>query len=168
MYTTTMTRDEQARADATHFLKENITAVVATSRHGEPRASTVYYYMDDYFNFYFITKQNSGKYASIQLEMNAKAAIVVGTGPEYITVQAHGTAELVADDAERDRILGTFAAIRNRSHITAPPIDMMENLKDGEKIVFKLVPDQILFMNMNSTKYPSSRSDDFVEIFSIS
>lgn len=163
-----MPRDEQARIDAKHFLKENIIAVIATSRHGEPRASTVYYYMDDYFNFYFITKQNSGKYASIQLEMNTKAAIVVGTGPEYITVQAHGTTELVADDTERNRILGIFAAIRDRSHITALPIDMMENLKDGEKIVFKLVPDQILFMNMNSRKYPGSISDDYVEVFSIS
>lgn len=45
----------QFKTDALAFLKENITAVIATSFNDEPLASTVYYYIDD--NFTLLRKE---------------------------------------------------------------------------------------------------------------
>ncbi len=159
-----MTNNEQAKKDAVSFLRENVTAVVATSFNDEPRASTIYYYMDDAFNFYFITKRNTSKY--INIEMNPRAALVIGMGPEHITVQARGKAELITDDQEREKIVNSLMEIHAREHIKTWPIEELEKFKDRNRVVFKISPTQVLFMNLDSTAYPNSISDEYVEVFS--
>jgi nitroimidazol reductase NimA-like FMN-containing flavoprotein (pyridoxamine 5'-phosphate oxidase superfamily) len=158
-----MTNIEQSKSDALKFLRENTTAVVATSFNDEPRASTVYYFMDDDFNFYFVTKRNTSKY--IHAEANPRAAIVVGTGPEHITIQAFGKVELLVEDDQREKVLGHLMEIREREHITLWPIEELENFKDRNKVIFKISPAQVLFMNLDSKKYPDSISTEYAEIY---
>lgn len=151
------------REDALAFLKENYTTVIATSFNDEPRASTIYYYIDDEFNFYFITKRNTSKY--INIEMNPRAAIVVGTGPDHITVQAHGSVELVLEDAEKEKILGRFVEIGKHNNIEAWPIEDLDKFKDRNTIFCKIKPKQVVYMNLDSKKYPNSHSEEYVEVF---
>lgn len=148
--------------DALTFLRENSTAVVATSFNDEPRASTVYYFVDDDFNFYFVTIRNTAKYMNIHL--NPKAAIVVGTGPEHISVQAHGIAVPVLDETERKRILHEFSELRAHEHIKLWPIEEMHNFKDRNKEVFKVMPQALHYMNLDSVLHPQSLSDEFRQI----
>ena len=159
-----MSTSEQAKIDAFKFLRASTTAVVATSFNDEPRASTVYYYLDNNFNFYFVTKRNTSKYVNI--EMNPRAALVVGTGPEHITVQAHGAVELIVEDSEKEKIMNMFIEIAKRENIKNWPIEQLQNFKDRNKVVFKISPEQVLFMNLDSSLYPNSIGNDYVEVFS--
>lgn len=159
-----LTREEY-RKDALAFLWENTTAVIATSFNDEPKASTVYFWVDNEFTFYFVTKRNTSKY--INIEMNPRAAIVVGTGPEHITVQAHGNAEIITDDEDRQEILDILTNIRTKENIQIWPIEEMEKFKDRNYVVFKIIPDNVTFMNLDSSKHPNSITTDYVEVFPI-
>jgi nitroimidazol reductase NimA-like FMN-containing flavoprotein (pyridoxamine 5'-phosphate oxidase superfamily) len=158
-----MLTQEQIKKDVLEFLRENTTAVVATSFNDEPRASTVYYYVDDNFNFYFVTKRNTSKYLNI--EMNPHVALVIGTGPEHITVQVHGEGKFVADDEQKDTILEKLLDILAREHVKLWPIDDMPSFKDRHKVVFKITPHKVLFLNLDSSTHTDSRSEDFIQVF---
>jgi general stress protein 26 len=158
-----MLNQEQLQRDALKFLRENITAVIATSFNDEPRASTVYYFADSEFNFYFTTKRNTSKYMNI--EMNPKVALVVGTGPEHITIQAHGVGEIITDDESRDMIIEKLLEIKEREQVNIWPIDVLNNLKDRNKVVFKIKPEQVFYMNLDSKLHPDSITEDLVQVF---
>ncbi len=86
---------EISKQDALKFLKEKQLAVVSTaSSTGKPEAATVIYFIDDDFNFYFVTRRNTRKFENLQ--SNSNVAIVVGTELLPVTVQIGGTAELVS------------------------------------------------------------------------
>ncbi len=157
-----MLTKKEYREDALKFLRENTTAVIATSFNDQPRASTVYYWVDDEFNFYFITKKNTSKY--INIEMNPQAAVVVGTGPEHITVQAHGSAELISDEQDILEVIEILTTIRAREHIKIWPIEEIEKFKDRSKLVFKIIPEEVSYMNLDSSSHPDSISDDYIQI----
>ncbi len=152
----------QAKDDALKFLKEGSTAVVATSFQDKPRASTVYYFVDDEFNFYFATKRNTSKY--INAEMNPRAAVVVGTGPEHISVQAYGQVELIVNEQERERVIGLLVGGQNLKGVTIWPIDELKNLRYGQKVIFKIIPEEMYYMNLDSSKHEETTSDDYMKI----
>lgn len=155
---------EIERADALNFLRENTTAVIATSFNDEPSASTVYSFVDDEFNFYFITTRNTSKY--INLQMNPQAAVVVGTGPRHISVQAKGVAHLIADEAERDRILAILTGIRERAKDPSMlwPIEQLSNFKDRNKVAFMIAPTLLMYMNMDDAKHSGTMGNEFMQI----
>lgn len=156
-----MISKEQARKDALHFLIENSTAVVATATGDQPSASTVYYFADKDFNIFFITKVNTSKYLNIS--GNAKVAVVVGTGPEHISVQASGLAEFVFDE-KRAEIIDEFVQLRTREFVKDWPIKDMDIFKDRSAVVFKVTPDRLTFLNLDSKKYPDSVSTEYMQI----
>ena len=48
---------EDLKKEALKFLNEQVTAALATvSVTGEPQVATIYYHVDNDFNFYFITR----------------------------------------------------------------------------------------------------------------
>ena len=98
--------------------------------------------------------------------MNPRAALVVGSGPEHITVQAHGAVELIVEDSEKEKIMNMFIEIAKRENIKNWPIEQLQNFKDRNKVVFKISPEQVLFMNLDSSLYPNSIGNDYVEVFS--
>lgn len=157
-----MENKEQIRLDALKFLQENSTAVIATSFKDDPRASTVYYSIDNDFNFYFITKRKTNKY--FNAELNPKVALVVGFGPEHISVQAHGTVELIVDEEDRDRIANLIVGRQNLKGVTVWPIDEMENLKNGEKVIFKIIPDELVYMNIDGFSHSDTISNEYMKI----
>lgn len=150
------------REDALRFLKENATAVVATSFKDQPRASTVYYFVDDDFNFYFATKRKTSKY--INAELNPNAAVVVGSGPEHISVQFYGQIELIVNDVERQRLTEILVGSQNLRGTKIWPIDELRDLRYGQKVVFKIIPEELFYMNLDSTKHPHTISNEFIKV----
>ncbi len=150
------------REDAYNFLLESTTAVIATSYKNNPKASTVYFVVDQEFNFYFITKRNTSKY--FHATLNPKAAIVVGTGPEPISVTGHGTIEIIVDEDEIDRISDLMSAKKALKNIKSVPIRDMKDLENGPAVVFKIIPDELTFMNLSTTVHTKSASDQFIKI----
>lgn len=150
------------KEDIIRFLQESSTAVVATSYKNEPKVSTIYFVSDEELNFYFATKRKTSKY--INASLNPKAAIVVGTGPEHVSVQAHGRVELIVDEEERERILNLLVGKQNLKGVRIWPIDELKNFKESYKVIFKIIPDELFFMNIDSERHKESISDQFVKI----
>lgn len=153
---------EELKKDVLKFLQENSTAVVATSYKNHPRVSTVYFFVDYDFNFYFATKRKTSKYINISL--NPEVSFVVGTGPEHISVQAHGTADLVVNEEERQKILDLLVGKQNLKNVKLWPIDELIHLKDSYKVLFKVVPEELFYMNMDSHKHKDSISNESIKI----
>lgn len=74
------------------FLWSHHTAVLATIKKGnKAHATTIYYLIDEHFNFYFITKDETLKFKNI--EDNNSVALAISDEHELQTVQVEGTAE---------------------------------------------------------------------------
>lgn len=157
-----MTEEIGAKKDCLEFLQRSSTAVVATSYKDDPRASTVYFHVDENFNFYFVTKRKTSKY--LNAEINPKMAVVVGTGPEHISVQSHGRVELIVNEDEKERITALITGKQKLKGVKLWPIEELKNLEESHKVVFKFVPDELYFMNLDSSTYPESISDTHFKI----
>jgi nitroimidazol reductase NimA-like FMN-containing flavoprotein (pyridoxamine 5'-phosphate oxidase superfamily) len=98
----------KSREDLLKFLRDHFVATLATIKDGiSPTGTTVYYYTDDEFNFYFLTKDDTEKFKNIQ--RNPRVALVVTNSEALQTVQVEGEAE-VADFGEEkySKILDDF------------------------------------------------------------
>ena len=155
-----MITEQEIRRDALSFLRDNTTAVIGTSHDDVPRASTLYFINDDDFTFYFITKANTS--TGSNLLHNPHAAIVVGTGPEHITVQANGACLPVIDEAEKEALFQRFQSMFDKEGVKVKPIDEVYRYKDKEKIIFKLTPSEVAFLNLDSSKYKDTIADNYM------
>lgn len=154
--------EKKVREDVVRFLQENSTAALATSFKDDPKVSTVYFVSDDELNFYFVTKRKTSKYLNASL--NPKASFVVGTGPEHISVQAHGRIEIIVNDAERERVINLLVGKQNLMGVRLWPIDEIDRYEGSHKVLFKIVPDEMFYMNLDDEKYKESMRDDFIKV----
>jgi len=154
--------NKDLKKDVLLFLQENSTAVVATAYKNRPRVSTVYFFVDEDFNFYFATKRKTSKY--INLSLNPEVSFVVGTGPEHISVQAHGRAELIVNEEEREKLLRILVGKQNLKGVRLWPIDELEHLVDSYKVLFKVVPEEMFYFNIDSHKHENSISNESIKI----
>ena len=148
--------------DVHKFLRNNFSAVLATCFLSIPHASTVYYLADEKLNFYFITKMNTLKY--LNLKTNKNAALVIGKGPRHITVQVSGHATIIKDKKQSKKIADKLELLFKQEKIKNPPfrkIDHMQSKKkelDGE-LVYKIIPQHLIFTNLDDLDYPNSISE---------
>lgn len=152
---------ELVRKEALDFLKNNNTCVIATTSKDSPFASTVYYIVDDSFTFYFATQMNTKKY--MNLERNGKVAMVIGTGPKHISVNVRGKAELVAGQ-ERTAVFERLLMLMFHGHVKNWPVRDMAKVHKSEMVVFKIMPEEIAFMNFDDENYAASMSDHYLTI----
>jgi len=135
---------------ALEFLNEpeRLTAVIGSCpADGNAHVATVYYYVDTDFNFYFLTAANTQKYQNLQ--ENPNAAIVIGFGPSYTTMQGQGTTVLLAKASteEREAIAHIKQRLQNHHNETWPIFQL--GAYDSESIaVFKLVPENLQLLNL--------------------
>ena len=154
-----MANDKQeTREGALKFLQDNRTMVVASvSSDGEPQASTVYYIVDDEFNFYFITFNGSKKCEN--LKANGKVSFVVGFGPRPLTVQGGGKAVLI-DDKEAK----VFLELVEKTHAINPyEWPVLELAKEGF-CTFKIIPSWLVWLNFDSEEHLKASGDKFQKI----
>lgn len=140
----------QTKDAALKFLTEpdRLTAVIGSCpSDGNTHVATVYYYVDTNFNFYFLTATNTRKYKNL-LE-NQNAAIVVGFGPSYTTIQGQGTATLLekSSQEENDAIARIKKRLQDHNSEIWPVFQL--DAYDKESIaVFKLIPDRLELLNL--------------------
>ncbi len=151
------------RQEALAFVKQNLVAVVATSYNDIPHAAATYYLVDDDFNFYFLTKNNTSKY--LNAAVNDSAAIVVGTGPKHATVQARGNMDILVGD-ESQLVIDAFDNIYSRDTISEWPIDVLEKFKNEDYVAMRFIPYHLTFINIDDENYAESLSKEVHTIIS--
>jgi uncharacterized pyridoxamine 5'-phosphate oxidase family protein len=157
MYEMNLPKFEDVRNEALRFLKSNSTAVVATSYMNMPDASAINYVSDDDFSIYFITQINTNKYVNIS--HNDNVAIIIGTGPEHISLKIYGNCRLIRKSEERD-IYEKLVALA----LTEGPVRNMNKFKGKKIYIFKVEPEKVVFMNLDDNVYQKSISDRFVTL----
>jgi len=160
-----MNPEEQKKA-ALQFLTEpnRITAVIGSSpTDGDTHVATVFYYVDQDLNFYFVTATNTTKHRNL-LE-NPNAAIVVGFGPSYTTIQGQGAARLLDKGSaeEREAIANIKHRLQNHNDDTWPLFQL--DAYEGESIaVFKLTPQKLQLLNLESNCGLAVTTEDILQI----
>lgn len=122
------------------FLEEHPVATLATAdENAIPQASTIYFVLDDDFNFYFITKEETQKFKN--LIANKHAALAIHEVASQRTVQVTGTAVLVK---EVDKFLDIFDKIvaisAGETNSDRPPVS---KLFAGDYVLFRLTPSSV-------------------------
>lgn len=163
--------NKSSAEDAFNFLKKNFVAVVATSYLNLPYASTIYYTIDSKFNLYFVTKMNTDKY--LNLKANKNIAMVVGMGPNHIGVKIRGQATILKDKKWKNRILNEIESVLKEHKVKNWPVrktkDMQAKKEDfNEEIVYKVIPQHLVFTNLDDQLFPDSISDERHHIIPIS
>lgn len=149
------------KEEVMNFLKTNNTAVIATVMDKLPYASAVHYIIDDEYNIYFLSHRNTSKYLSISA--NQRAAIVVGTGPKHISVQAKGIVDMCSTETTKE-IQEKFLWLKGSQVIDKMPIEEMEIFSDKNPIAFKFEPLELTFMNLDDENYPISKGKTYHQI----
>ncbi len=127
------------------FLAKNKLCVVSTvSQTGNPEAAVCIYMADDDFNFYFVTRGNTRKKAN--LENNKNVALVIGTELAPFTVQAEGTAELLAGPSF-DEFMNKFKAREDLQALYFGPFLKMSGI---DFAIFKVNINWLRYMEFNA------------------
>ncbi len=144
------------KEEALKFLKENKVGVFSTiSSEGEPQSAAVFYIIDNDFNFYFATGRESRKFKNI--EKNNKVSFVVGVGPDFVTVQGWGTAEVTN---EKTLIFKLMAHI-GVDAVKAWPLFALPHMA---LVMVKVTPKFLRFLNLDVKKYPKTYREAFYKI----
>lgn len=156
-----ITKDE-AKEKCLAFLKEQNEGVLATATtSGKPFASCIYYAVDDEFNIYFLTSRATNKFKNILL--NKEVAFVVGTGPEYLTVQVQGMCDIVPDE-EFEKATSLLLEVESRHPMMHWPIHAIKSLDEKGLVLLKVNPSFVAFLTINSKAYPESNANYFYQI----
>lgn len=143
---------------------ERLTAVVGSCPgDGDTHVAAVYYYVDDHFNFYFLTATHTRKYEN--LLDNQNAAIVVGFGPSYTTIQGQGVAQLLekSSEEESEAIAHIKKRLQDHNNETWPVFQL--DAYDRESIaVFKLIPDTLQLLNLEHQSGLAVTSENVLQI----
>jgi nitroimidazol reductase NimA-like FMN-containing flavoprotein (pyridoxamine 5'-phosphate oxidase superfamily) len=153
-----MTDFKEAKTEALKFLRtDNSVGMVATiDSNGQPFLSPVYYAMGSEFDLFFVTAVTTHKARNISI--NDKVAFSVGSGPEYISVMIRGRASVAKSD-EADRAFTILKEKITENKKGDSPLEKMEDLKEQNLIVYKITPERVTFLNINSSQEPKSAGD---------
>ncbi len=142
----------------------NITAVIGSCPpDGNAHAATVYYYVDANFNFYFLTAVHTEKYQNLLL--NPNAAIVVGFGPAYTTIQGQGVAKLLekASKEEKSAIAHIKERLKKHDDVTWPVFQL--DVHESDSIaVFQFIPEKLQLLNLVHNSGLAVTEEDILQI----
>lgn len=143
--------------------KENITAMIATvSETGIPHAAVVYYFIDEDFNFFFITASNSVKYKN--LLSNSQMSIAIGFGPKYVTIQGHGQATMLEKRSEAENQAIAKIYMRLEANDSTWPAFQLDKNNREQISVFKFVPTSLTLLNLENDNGLIVTDDDLQKI----
>ena len=158
------TNHTETKTLALKFLKNNKTAVLATaSRQGQPGAATVFYAIDDDFTFNFITDNRSRKWNNIK--ENPHVAIVVGTGPDVMTIQCGGHVEIIDNvrDMEKAQEIIRRVIANSKLHGAPPALPVLMN-PDVQLGVFKVKPEWMALLNLEINKDGEDYPHEYIKV----
>lgn len=153
-----MTTLKEATREALEFLRSysKVGVLATVDEKGQPYASSVYFVMGHEFEVFFLTTKNTNKTKNI--ESNNKVAFSVGTGPEYIEVMIRGKA-VPTDASEQNKFLPLIADRIEENKGFSWPVRKLEELKEQNLILYKISPEEVTFLNINSSQEPKSATD---------
>lgn len=141
------------KKSALEFLSDpaRLTAVIGTCPpDGDTHVATVYYYVNENFTFYFLTATNTQKY--LNLLRNPNAAIVVGFGPSYTTIQGRGSAILLKKASEEEHEAITHIKKRLEEHGDKTwPVFQLDAYERESIAVFKFIPQKLQLLNLETS-----------------
>ena len=122
---------------ALDFLRKKKVAVVSTvSSDNKPHSATVFYTVDDSFNFYFFTLDDTKKYTNLDNFNLASVVVFDEDSPQII--QAEGTVSLFENtDNSRTVVADLVKVAIDSSSWYDPPIAKLEG---GEITILKIEP----------------------------
>ncbi len=134
-----------------------LAALATVSPEGVPHAVTVVFAVDDDFNIYFVTREDTSKVAN--LSANPTVSLSIGaTLPAY--VQMRGQAEIVVDDELRSRMLTEVAKVGAGIEDVWPPV---LHFGDSAYVLIRIVPDLIRVLDLRNQKIATD-DPPFIEI----
>lgn len=148
------------------FLTENqrLTAALGTSTNdGQSHVSSIFYFVDGDFNFFFLTAANTQKYNN--LIANPKASIAIGFGPDYTTIQSQGTTYLLqkSSDEENEAIAQIKKRLQDHEDETWP-LFQLDSFAGESIAVFKFVPHSLQILNLEDDNGLVVTTKDIVRI----
>jgi len=150
--------DQELRDLVLQTLKDNKLAALATvSSDGVPHAATVVYAVDDDFNIYFVTRENTSKVKN--LEHNPVISLSIGATPP-LYVQMRGKAERMSEGPEREERLTAVAEAGAGLEDVWPPI---LHIGSEDYVLFKVVPDLIHALDLRDQNI-AAEHPPFIEI----
>ena len=149
---------EELQKHALAFLRQHITAVLATSSlSGESQSAVLYYDVDDDFNFYFISSKDSQKIKNLMV--NKRVSIVIGFSKMVSTVQGAGEVEIIEDVD-----FNLFAKIIERIQLyEADQLPLSQVNKTGF-VTIKVKPRWLTWLNLDKMTYPETYGKDFQQL----
>ncbi len=148
---------KQAKQEALEFLRSHNVGVLATvDSSGQPFVSPIYYHSGEEFTMFFITARNTHK--ALNIKHNSRVAFTVGFGPEYISVMIRGKISASSSD-EENQVLPNLIEKPDKGNGFDWPVRKLEDFKEQNMALYKIVPDEVTFLNINSKQEPKSTSD---------
>jgi len=138
-----------AQTEFMEYLRSKSIAVISTvSPNGQPMSATIYFAVDENFNFYFSTKHFTRKHTN--LEHNHEVALVIGTGNEPATAQIQGTAEKITDPKEFELKMALMEKVLFKNDYVAPLFQMQSDKNEIE--LYKITPTWIRWFDFRGEK----------------
>lgn len=148
---------ETIGTDFMQYLRSKTIAVISTvSPTGQPMAATIYFVIDDKFNFYFTTKSFTRKHEN--LEHNPNVALVIGADNEPVTAQIQGKAERITEQGEIDLRMSQIEEIFGKNEYVAPLFQLAP--PRNEVLVYKITPNWMRWLDLRGDK----TDGDFIQI----
>lgn len=124
------------------FLKQHHMGILSTvTGDNKPWGSAIYFVVDDEFNVFFVTRQQTFKYQNI--EKNPFAALTVADDEGQTSVQLAGEISKVAVEDYMDVVFTRLAAVRPKGDNNwAPPV---EKVYKGDYIPLRLTPTKLQY-----------------------
>ena len=130
-------REKNEKGEVLAFLHKEKLAVLSThASDGTIDASAIFYVIDENFDFYFTTKEETRKFQNLMANPNVSLTITDVEGLK--TVQVKGAASVVTDEKEvADRITGLINKHKVEGVPWAQPIAKLEA---GQYAIIRVTP----------------------------
>ncbi|MDH5596639.1 MAG: pyridoxamine 5'-phosphate oxidase family protein [Candidatus Peregrinibacteria bacterium] len=152
---------EENKIKALKFLQEHERAVISTiSDGGELESAFVFYFADDAFNLYFMTKRQTRKCTNVQA--NGKISFVVVDEPNMRTLQGTGEASEVVDSESNQEIFSKLIRVIARNVKDWPP--PISKLGESDAVFIRIKPHWLRMADFSNTGDPTDNENCFEQI----
>lgn len=151
-------KHSQNHAHVYDFMKHHHMGVLSTvAEDSKPWGAAIFYVVDEEFNVFFVTRQETFKYKN--LDNNPYAALTIADEENQTTVQLSGKISRVPAEDYMDIIFTRLVAIRPKGDMYwAPPV---EKVSRGDYMALRLTPDKLHYANFK--KQTTDLKHDYIE-----
>ena len=140
--------------------RHHIGILCTASKDGTPHAATIYFFTDDDFNIYFITKEKTTKHSN--LVQNPKAALAIFEAATQTTLQLTGTVTPIDDLDQLHEMYRRIVGITlQTTYKQTPPFSKLEA---GSEKAYCLKPDRVRLAQYMQTQQQVEKDFDMFEL----